>query len=275
MDRNSYNSGDWFNKLDFTYNTNNWGVGLRPAPDNQSNWPIQGPLLANPALKVGKPQILEAYAHFLETVAIRKSTSLFRLRTATDIQNRLRFYNSGSSAIPGVIVMSVADDNGGVDRAHKRMAVVFNANDQTQTFTTPELQGVPLTLHPLQKLSVDPVVRSASFNKTLGSFSIPGRTAAVFWANRPVTEQIQLLIQDVNDLVASGALSSGRGNALTVKLNAALQQAQNGNAIPAANQLAAFITQVTVFASQGFLPQDAAQALIANATLAIAGLATP
>src|SRR6185503_12518588 len=33
LDRNSYNSGDWFNKLDFTYGSNNWGVGLPPAPD--------------------------------------------------------------------------------------------------------------------------------------------------------------------------------------------------------------------------------------------------
>ena len=205
-------------------------------------------------------------------MAIRKSTPLFRLRTATDVENRFRFYNNAASAIPGVIVMSLADDDGGVDRAHKRVAVVFNANDQTQTFTTPELQGVPLMLHPLQKLSVDPVVRAASFDKTLGAFSIPGRTAAVFWANRPATEQIQLLIQDVDDLVASGALSSGRGNALTAKLQAALQQAQNGNPIPAANQLAAFVSQVTVFANQGFLPQDAAQALTANAALAIAGL---
>jgi pullulanase len=269
MDRNSYNSGDWFNKLDLTYNTNNWGVGLPPAPDNQTNWPIQGPLLANPALKVAKPQILEAYAHFLETLAIRKSTPLFRLRTATDIQSRLRFHNSGSSAIPGVIVMSLADDDGGVDRAHKRVVVVFNANDQTQTFTTSELQGVPLTLHPLQKLSADPVVRSASFNKTLGAFSVPGRTAAVFWANRPVAEQIQLLLQDVDNLIASGAISSETGNALEAKLQAALQQAQQGN------QLAAFVTQVTVFANQGFLTQDAAQALTADAALAIAGLATP
>ncbi|MFL6258091.1 MAG: pullulanase-type alpha-1,6-glucosidase [Thermoanaerobaculia bacterium] len=272
MDRNSYNSGDWFNKLDFTYNSNNWGAGLPPAPDNQANWPIQAPLLANPALKAGKPQILEAYDHFLETVAIRKSTPLFRLRTATDVENRLRFYNNAASAIPGVIVMSLADDDGGVDRAHKRVVVVFNANDQTQTFTTPELQGVPLTLHPLQKLSADPVVRSASFSKTLGAFSVPGRTAAVFWANRPAAEQIQLLLQDIDSLIASGAISSGRGNALEAKLQAALQQAQNGNPTPAANQLAAFVTQVTVFANQGFLTQDTAQALTANAALAIAGL---
>ena len=36
LDRNSYNSGDWFNKLDFTSASNNWGVGLPPAGDNQA-----------------------------------------------------------------------------------------------------------------------------------------------------------------------------------------------------------------------------------------------
>ena len=98
-------------------------------------------------------------------------------------------------------------------------------------------------------------------------------TAAVFWANRPAADQIQLLIQDVNNLVTAGALSNGRGNALTAKLNAALQQAQANKPIPAAAQLAAFVAQVQVFAGQGFIPQNAAQALTADALLAIAGLA--
>ncbi len=112
LDRNSYNSGDWFNKLDFTYASNNWGVGLPPAPDNQANWPIQGPLLANPALQAGSPQILKAYAHFLETLAIRRSSPLFRLRTAADVQSHLRFYNTGPTQTPGLLVMSLQDDAG-------------------------------------------------------------------------------------------------------------------------------------------------------------------
>src|SRR5947209_1328583 len=140
MDRNSYNSGDWFNRLDFTCASNNWGVGLPPAPDNQASWPVQGPLLANPALKAGRPQILAATAHFLETLAIRKSSPLFRLRTAADIESRLGFYNTGPGQIPGLIVMSLRDDDGGVDPAHRRVVVVFNATRQTQNFSVPELQ---------------------------------------------------------------------------------------------------------------------------------------
>lgn len=37
LDRNSYDSGDRFNRLDFTYTTNNFGVGLPPAWDNESS----------------------------------------------------------------------------------------------------------------------------------------------------------------------------------------------------------------------------------------------
>ncbi len=190
MDRNSYNSGDWFNKLDFTGATNNWGVGLPPASDNQASWPIQGPLLANLALKAGPPHILAAKAHFLETLAIRKSTGLFRLRTAADVETRLRFHNTGPSQIPGLIVMSLADDDGAADRTHSRVVVIFNATSQTRNFNLPDFQDVPLTLHPLQKASADPVVRASSFNRTLGAFSVPGRTAAVFWANRPASSSI-------------------------------------------------------------------------------------
>ena len=47
LDRNSYDSGDWFNQVDFTASGNNFGVGLPPAWDNQSRWGIMGPLLAN------------------------------------------------------------------------------------------------------------------------------------------------------------------------------------------------------------------------------------
>ncbi len=184
LDRNSYNSGDWFNKLDFTYGSNNWGVGLPPATDNQSNWGVMRPLLANPALKADRGDILKAYTHFLETLAIRKSTPLFRLRTGDDIKQRLRFYNTGPNQIPGLIVMTVDDPTGAIDREHDRLVVVFNANDQAQTVTVADLAGKRLTLHPLQVFSLDAAERSSSFNRTTGTFSVQGRTAAVFWSNR-------------------------------------------------------------------------------------------
>ncbi len=45
---------------------------------------------------------------------------------------------------------------------------------------TKELAGQRLRLHPLQWVSVDQVVRGAQFEGATGSFTVPGRTAAVF-----------------------------------------------------------------------------------------------
>jgi pullulanase len=38
LDRNSYDSGDWFNRLDWTYGDNFFGTGLPPAAENGANW---------------------------------------------------------------------------------------------------------------------------------------------------------------------------------------------------------------------------------------------
>ena len=50
---------------------NNWGVGLPPAADNQANWPVMRPLLANPALQAAPTTSSDAFAHFREMLAIR------------------------------------------------------------------------------------------------------------------------------------------------------------------------------------------------------------
>jgi len=53
FDKNSFNSGDWFNKLDWTYQTNNFAVGLPQEEDNKNDWPTMDPFLINPAIKPG------------------------------------------------------------------------------------------------------------------------------------------------------------------------------------------------------------------------------
>jgi pullulanase len=190
LDRNSYNSGDWFNRLDFTYASDNWGVGLPPARDNQSNWGIMSPLLGDPALKPGPADIQAAVDHFREVLQIRKSSKLFRMRTADDVIRRLKFYNTGPGQLPGLIVMALSDADGSVDRRHDQIVVLFNATRQPQTFTVAHLAGRRFQLHPVQRSSHDPVVRTASYDRATGTFSVPARTAAVFWAMRPLLHQV-------------------------------------------------------------------------------------
>ncbi len=181
LDRDSYNSGDWFNTLDFTYQTNNWGVGLPPASHNQSEWPIMQPLLAQEGITPGTADILKTVAHFRELLQIRASSPLFRLRTAEAIMARVAFHNTGPDQVPGLIVMTIDDRAGdNLDPAHALIAVVFNVTPDALNFTVPDLAGAALALHSVQAASADPVVQGAAFDMEIGAFSVPGLTTAVF-----------------------------------------------------------------------------------------------
>lgn len=181
LDKNSYDSGDWFNQLDFTYQTNNWGVGLPARGDNESNWPIIQPLLENPDIVPGPDDIMNSVLHFREMLQIRKSVALFRLQTSAQIQEQVRFYNTGPDQLPGVIVMQIIEGSGGdVDPNYDMVVVVFNATGEDLTYTEAQLSGLGLELHPIQVASHDPIVQGSAYDSAAGAFTVPARTTAVF-----------------------------------------------------------------------------------------------
>jgi len=265
MDKDSYNSGDWFNQIDWSLDTSDWGHGLPVADKNQSDWPILQSLLADPALVPAPGDRVRAFDHLREVVAIRKSSPLFRLRTAGEVESHLTFHNTGSDQVPGLIVMGLLDDLGTIDRRIERIVTLFNVRDTAELFTLPAVAGTAMELHPVQAASSDPVVRMSTYDAATGTFGVPARTAAVFIAQRPVAEQLALLLDDVAALVADGVLSPGRGNALSAKLEAALAQVEHGNPLAAAGALGAFVNQVEAFVQAGILTAEQGQALIAEA----------
>jgi pullulanase-type alpha-1,6-glucosidase len=275
LDRNSYDSGDWFNALDFSYRSNNWGVGLPPAGENGSSWPIHAPLLADPALAVSEAQIGLAIAHAREVLAIRRSSRLFRLRTAAEIDARLRFFNGGPSQVPGAIGLELSDADGRLDRQWNRIVVLFNGAPARQEVGDPSLTGRPLVLHPIQQTSADGLARTSSFDAATGMLSVPGRTAAVFVELRPASQRIELLLGDVARLLDEGALSAGNANALSAKLRAALAATARGNASAARGALGAFVNQCRALEQSRRLPEEEAEALIAEALEIIALLGRP
>jgi len=175
-DKNSYDSGDWFNLLDFSYQDNGWGRGLPLETENRVNWPVIAPRLANPGLAVGPAEILAATAHFRELLRIRRDSDLFRLRTADEIRRQVTFHNTGPHQVPGLIVMGLRDS------FSIQLVVLFNASRDEQRFTVAELVNRQFGLHPVQRLSVDPVVRRSSYSPADGCFCVPARTTAVFSA---------------------------------------------------------------------------------------------
>ena len=181
LDHNSYDSGDWFNRIDFTYSGNNFGVGLPPAWSNQERWGIMSPLLKNTKFDPDQEHILDNVQHFREILQIRRSSPLFRLRTKEDIEQRLTFHNMGKNQKDAFIVMSLDDTVGeNLDPNYNKVVALFNADKFGQKIKIPELAGTPMVLHPVQADSHDDVVKSASFNLTNGEFDIPARTTAVF-----------------------------------------------------------------------------------------------
>ncbi len=263
MDRDSFNSGDWFNAIDWTLETTNWGNGLPVAEKNQDKWPIMQPLLANPALAPQSSDVFHAAEQFHELLRIRGSSPLFRLQTADDVKQRVRFHNTGAQQIPGLIVMTVADEAGNVDLSNKMVVVLFNAGTDAVEFSAPATSG-EFSLHPVQSESVDPIVRTATFDNSTKSFSVPARTTAVFLAMRPIEEQIEILIERIDLLEEDKRLNHGRANALRAKLRAALRSVARGT--PAAvNQLRAFTHQVRAFVSAGILSDEEGGALIVPA----------
>lgn len=185
FDRDSYNSGDWFNSLDFTYQDNGFGRGLPAAEKNAGDWPIMQPLLANASLQPGEELIQASIANFADFLQIRYSSPLFRLRTDDQVMSMLHFHNAGPDAIPGLIVMSIADIGEGeddVDPDYELAVVLFNARPEPVTFTDDALAGMGLTLHPVLAVRSDGRYDAASYDAETGAFSVPARSATVFMA---------------------------------------------------------------------------------------------
>lgn len=227
LDRDSFNSGDWFNALDFSFETNNFGVGLPVAEKNLDNWDLMAPLLANAELKPDQAAMSHSATVFREWLAIRYSSPLFRLRNATQIQERLRFHNTGPNQAPGLIVMTLDDRVGDdLDPNHDLVVVLFNANDEAQNFTLPELADAPMKLHPVQVVSADDRTRSSDYDRASGTFSVPGRTTAVWVLNTvpagdSLPDRIQTLCDELRASMEAGDVTPRDGARLLAIMNAA------------------------------------------------------
>ncbi|MGW8359956.1 pullulanase-type alpha-1,6-glucosidase [Streptomyces wedmorensis] len=173
LDRNSFDSGDWFNAIHWDCGDGNgFGRGLPPAADNKAKWAYGKPLLVNPNLTVGCEQIDGASAAYRDLQKIRTTEPVFSLATADRVQSALSFPLSGTAETPGVITMRLGD-----------LLVVLNATPGSTSQQVGDLAGKGYRLHPVQAGGSDPVVKTAAYDPTSGTFTVPARTVAVFKAS--------------------------------------------------------------------------------------------
>jgi pullulanase len=195
-DSNSYNSGDYFNRIYWDGSANNWAVGLPPdnTGNNAANATTLGPVLnrALPSPASMQATILATSAAVEDLLRVRRDTDLFRLTTATDINTCLSFPDQGAQ-VHGLIVERILGHSANAlcpSTDYRSVVVLFNASTLIQTFAIPayasKVKGTAsgnLYLHPAQAVGSDAVLTAGwnfSADATAGSFTVPARTTGVF-----------------------------------------------------------------------------------------------
>ncbi|SFU36044.1 alpha-1,6-glucosidase domain-containing protein [Pseudoduganella namucuonensis] len=181
LDRNSFESGDWFNRLDWTYQDNYYGVGLPPAADNGKDYALLKPLLANAAIKPAPADIAFARDAFRDLLRIRGGSTLFRMRTAADIKRRLHFLNTGSAQVPTVVAARL-DGAGYAGAGFKTVTYLINVDKVEQSIVAEGEKGKRYRLHPVHTAAgaADQRAKEARYDGATGRFTVPARTAVVF-----------------------------------------------------------------------------------------------
>ena len=125
------------------------------------------------------------------------------IRDRDDVMSRVTFFNTGPDQTPGLIVMFIADRVGGVnlDPYHDSVGVFFNASDEAQAYQMPT--SSEYHLHEVQANSADPIVRTATFDRSTGTFYVPARTTAVFTAYDPPAIEASIEVTPTTALVGS------------------------------------------------------------------------
>jgi len=180
LDVNSYDSGDLFNVLDWSYQSNHFGEAIPDFQGSPEANAISRALLKDSQLKPSAADILWTRNAHLDLLKIRKSSKLFRLETAQDVEVRLRFLSTDLQADPRLIAGHLQ----GHDLNDFAELIYFvNVSEAPQSLEIPQLAQKAFELHPVQASlqAADARPReSAKYLKATGTFEIPARSAVVF-----------------------------------------------------------------------------------------------
>jgi pullulanase/glycogen debranching enzyme len=178
--RDSYDYSDWFNRVDFSKETNFYNVGLPPKDKDEENWSMITKLLKQNDGKdhVSAKHIKFSANVFMDFIKIRMSTPLFRLTSENEIIDRLTFHNTGKDQKIGLVIMQISDNDNHaqLDENINNLVVVFNTNS-TEQFVPFEAANT-YKLHPIQQNGADETVKQSRSNTN--GFYVPALTTAVF-----------------------------------------------------------------------------------------------
>ncbi len=180
MQRDSYDSGDWFNRVNFDLNDikwdNNWNKGLPSADKDADNWSLIRSITLNDKIAPTREDAQLSVDMMREYLSIRKDSPLFRLQTASDVQKAVKFHNTGTDQVGGVIVMELRGD-ALTPTVSENLVVMVNATAEEKSHTL-DNYAIGYSIHDLHKnFTNGPLGTAVADGKTL---TIPPRTVVVF-----------------------------------------------------------------------------------------------
>ncbi len=179
LDTNSYDSGDWFNRIDWSYGDNYFATGAPPKRDNGNAYGLIKSILIRPEIKPTSVEIAWARDAFRDLLKIRASTTMLRLKTAADIKARFKLYNTGAAQIP-TVVSGYVDGTNYAGANFKEIIYFINVGKTAQSITVPSEIGKTYVLHPVHSDAAAADKRPATqgaFEGVTGKFTVPARTA--------------------------------------------------------------------------------------------------
>ncbi|WP_163132298.1 pullulanase-type alpha-1,6-glucosidase [Agarivorans sp. Alg241-V36] len=185
MQRDSYDYGDWYNKVDFTLADNNWDKGLPAAEKDEANFEtIEGVLTdkAQPAAI----DMMNSVDVYKELLRLRKASPLMTLPSGQEIIDRVDFRNVGPAQTPGLIVMTIDNGlghNADLDADLDGIVVIVNATPESQMVSGfVDGDGNPIALANFELSEAHSAANSIAGDAAFadGKFTVPAWSSAVF-----------------------------------------------------------------------------------------------
>lgn len=185
MERDSYDSGDWYNRVDYTLADNNFDKGLPRKDKDGDNYPLIEKVLSK-HVKPSGADMATMVGFYQELAELRQSSRLLRLGSGAEVIKRVDFRNTGPDQEPGLIVMTVDDGiNAGadLDPAIDGLVVMINATNAPQSISDfRDGNDQPIDLTSLQLSPAhhggESIARDAAVNG--GTLTLGAWSAAVF-----------------------------------------------------------------------------------------------
>ncbi|HAU4929815.1 TPA: pullulanase-type alpha-1,6-glucosidase [Aeromonas hydrophila] len=185
MERDSYDSGDWYNRVDYTLADNNFDKGLPRKDKDGDNYPLIEKVLGK-HVKPSGADMATMVGFYQELAELRQSSRLLRLGSGAEVIKRVDFRNTGPDQEPGLIVMTVDDGiNAGadLDPAIDGLVVMINATNAPQSISDfRDGNDQPIDLTSLQLSPAhhggESIARDAAVNA--GTLTLGAWSAAVF-----------------------------------------------------------------------------------------------